>query len=356
MARSAEVVRQWRILQKIESSRYGQAVSSLAKEHGVTERTVYRDLAALQEAGFPLYDEKGDGGTRWRINAKPFKELADSSFTLTQLCALYFSRSLLTCLAGTPFEKELQGAFEKFEKALAPRMRRFLDRMPALLQTKAAAVKKRDEAKTGDTIAKMLEATLNQRRTRMRYHSISSGRTKDYIVEPYRLVYAEGGLYLFAFVREYGEMRTFAIERVKKVSLLEETFEPVEKLAPDAFPHSLGVHSGTPERIELEFSARVAPYIRERVWHSSQKMRDQADGSLRLALDVCDDQALRRWILGFGPLVRVVAPSRLAESILEDLEAAREIYAPRMEFQMPMTAFDLRLQPDLPFPTRPRPS
>jgi hypothetical protein len=46
------------------------------------------------------------------------------------------------------------------------------------------------------------------------------------------------------------------------------------------------------------------------------------------------DRALRSWILGFGPLVRVVSPPALAEEILEEIEAARELYMPRMAFEM----------------------
>jgi predicted DNA-binding transcriptional regulator YafY len=58
----------------------------------------------------------------------------------------------------------------------------------------------------------------------MRYRSLTSGRTKDYDLDPYRVVYAEGGLYLRAYVPEYGEVRTFAIERIERLTLREEHF------------------------------------------------------------------------------------------------------------------------------------
>ena len=62
----------------------------------------------------------------------------------------------------------------------------------------------------------------------MRYHSFSSQQIKDYIVEPYRLAYAQGGLYLQAFVPDYSEMRTFAVQRIEQAVALEESFSPVE--------------------------------------------------------------------------------------------------------------------------------
>ena len=58
--RNAEVIRQWKILKTIEAGRWTSA-GALAEEHGVTERTIRRDLEALQEAGFPLYDDRQVG-------------------------------------------------------------------------------------------------------------------------------------------------------------------------------------------------------------------------------------------------------------------------------------------------------
>ena len=64
--------------------------------------------------------------------------------------------------------------------------------------------------------------------------------------------------------------------------------------------------------VRLRFEAAIGPSIRERIWHSSQQFKDRTDGSVVMTLDVCDDYALRSWILGFGRYVRVVAPSSLA--------------------------------------------
>src|SRR5581483_12321560 len=113
-------------------------------------------------------------------------------------------------------------------------------------------------------IARALEATLHQREALMTYHSISSERTKAYLIHPYRLAYAQGGLYLLAFVPEYGEVRTFAVERIEQLSPGEERFSPIDDPPDAAFPHSLGVHSGPPERVEIEFEPAVADYVRSR--------------------------------------------------------------------------------------------
>src|SRR5262245_47771539 len=138
MARSAEVIRQWTILREIEHARTtGVTIDELSSKCDVTTRTIRRDLQALEEAGFPLFDDKsGDyGRTRWRINGAAFKA-ATVGLTLSELSALYFSRSLLESLAGTPFRSDLEQAFDKLAAGLTPHMRQFLDRLPHVIATK----------------------------------------------------------------------------------------------------------------------------------------------------------------------------------------------------------------------------
>jgi predicted DNA-binding transcriptional regulator YafY len=327
--RNAEVIRQWTILREIERARsVGVTVDDMAALCGVTTRTIRRDLQALEEAGFPLFDDRSrdDGKTRWSINGQAFKGLA-AGLTLSELSALYFSRTLVEALAGTPFREDVQSAFAKLASVLTPHMRQFLDQLPRVIAVKPDPI---HHAGGGphqqQIIARALEATLHQRQAVLLYHSKSSGRTKTYRVHPHRLDYAQGGLYLLAYVPEYGEVRTFAVERIQEVSLLEERFAPIDGVPDEAFPDSLGVHSGPAARVEIEFQQAVADYVRGRGWHPSQTLREMPGGAVTLTLDVCLDRALRSWILSFGPLARVVSPESLARDIAGALAEAHARY------------------------------
>ena len=337
MPRNAEVIRQWSILRDLEASRR-LTIDEMAARTGVTTRTIRRDLEALQEAGFPLFDELHEGKRFWTLEQRAFRRLDDTGFTLAELSALYFSRTLAECLAATPFQQDVRRAFDKLASALTPGMRQFLDRLPLAIQAKAepgarALIDGHDgetPAKQSTRVAQLLDATLHHRRVVIRYYSFSSNREKAYTIEPQRLVYAQGGLYLVAFVPEYKGLRTFSVERILSLSLTEEHFEP-QDLSEDAFAHSLGVHEGTPESIEIVFEPRMARYVKERVWHPSQAIREQPDGSVILSLTVSNDWALRSWILGFGPVARVLAPPHLAAQILEEVERTRSQYVPGLE-------------------------
>ena len=68
-------------------------LEQLAAERGVCGRTIRRDIDALCRAGFPLRDEKVNGTTMWKLASRPFGRLEQTGLSLTELCALYFSRA-----------------------------------------------------------------------------------------------------------------------------------------------------------------------------------------------------------------------------------------------------------------------
>ena len=88
MPRNAEVIRQWKILRTLEASRQGETIAGLARQCEVTTRTIWRDIVALQDAGFPLVDEKPDGRTRWKLLPGGLKGLQDSALTMSELASL----------------------------------------------------------------------------------------------------------------------------------------------------------------------------------------------------------------------------------------------------------------------------
>jgi predicted DNA-binding transcriptional regulator YafY len=325
MGRNAELIRQWTMLRHLAAGKTN-TIKRLSDDLEVTTRTIRRDLAALQAAGFPIYDQTVNGTKFWRLDQKAFGALARSGLTFSELSALYFSRALLECFAGTHVLADLESALGKVESALSPQMKKFLDRLPRVISAKAGHTKKVD-AQIYRTTSKLLEASLDHRVVHMRYHSQTSGREKDYIVHPHRLIHVQGGLYLIAFVPAYAELRTFAVERIRRLSRQEQTFTPVAELESDPFGGSLGVHRGPTTKVQLRFHRAIASSVRERSWHPSQQFRDRADGSVVMTLNVCDDYALRSWILGFGRFVRVLGPSSLVDWTQEELDDAREQYA-----------------------------
>jgi proteasome accessory factor B len=325
--RNAEVIRQWKILKTIEAGRFTTA-QDLAQAHGVTERTIRRDIEALQEAGFPLYDERAEGRKVWRL-VEGYKQRLTQSFTLAELAALYFGKNLLSFLGGAPFAQDLESAFTKIREALPARSLPYLARIQELFSARPDPWK--DYSKKTDIIAGLIDATLHQKQVVIAYFSFNSRRTKTYTLDPYRLVYYHGGLYLYARAHEYGEVRTFAVERVQSIEVLDQNFEiPPDFSVSEYARGAFGIAGGKAETVELHFAAEMAGYIRERVWHESQVLGDRPDGSVTLRLQVAPGGELKSWIKGFLPHVRVLQPASLRDEIARDLaKAGRSFPAPR---------------------------
>jgi predicted DNA-binding transcriptional regulator YafY len=316
--RNAEVIRQWQILKSIETARTGVTIHQLARDTGVTTRTIRRDLTALQEAGFAIFDEGEENETKkWKLDTAPFRAV-EAGLSVADVAALYLSRSIVEALSGWPLVDELGAALAKLDSALNPRMREFLSTLPQVVSTKAGPRARPTDTALATTTRKLFDAVRDRHVVEMGYFSLRSNRAKTYAVEPYRIALAMGGVYLIAFVPAYNEFRTFSLDRIQKLSISDATFRKTRDLPADLFGSSMGVFWGEPETIVVEFAPRLAPYAQARVWHPSQDVEQLADGRVKLTLQVSNDWALRSWILGFGAGVKVIAPKTLAETIRDE--------------------------------------
>src|SRR5215467_13362993 len=163
MGRNAQLIRQWAILKEIETNRW-TTITDLADHHGVSTKTIRRDLAALMEAGFPLYDERYDGKVYWRLNEE-YKGLPLANLSLSEIAALYFSKKLVVNLAAPPFSSDIASAFKKIESALPERNVEFLDSLDSMISVRADAPKDLEEHK--QSIRLLLEAIGDELRIRM---------------------------------------------------------------------------------------------------------------------------------------------------------------------------------------------
>lgn len=329
MARNQEVIRQWNILRELDARRLGVHIDELAEMTGVSSRTIRRDLDALTQAGFPVVEGKRDNKTVWSLSARLFQRLEAVGLSLSELGALYLGRTMLEYLVGPPFRDDVKSALQKIGSVLPARLRDEFDRMHEVFVTKSGAHGGESDRGYQRRVSHVVNAILGHRQLDILYNSLSSGREKRYLLEPYRLVFAQGAVYVRGFVPDYDAMRTFAVARMREVTPLEKTFTPREDVERDPFEHSLGIYSGAPVKVVLEFTPRAAPYVAERTWHPSQRLTRHADGRLAVRLHVSDDFALRTWVLGFGREVRVVEPASLAAWVQEELEETLTRYERR---------------------------
>jgi hypothetical protein len=137
------------------------------------------------------------------------------------------------------------------------------------------------------------------------------------VVDPYHLVAYHGNWYLLALNTAAGRIETFALSRCRSVEGSGQHFARLVGFhAPAFFKDALGIsQADNPWKVRLLFASEVATYIRERVWHARQELRQRRGGALELRLQTSSRKELTRWILSWMPHVQVLASRELRDRV-----------------------------------------
>ncbi len=321
MPRGDQVIRQWKLLWLLESRR-GRTLKELAQELGCCARTVIRDLDHLQQVGFPLYDEREGKRKRWRLLEAGFRP--PFPFTLTELMALSFSRSLVKPLDGTLLHASLEAFFDKLHTLLPEPAHVLLSQLQKTMA--AGRIPLKDCAPIQPVIEAVTQARLGGRTLEITYHSFSRNEVSTRRIDPYHLWYHQGGFYVIAYDHLRREVRIFALERIKALRETEETFASPSSFDVEAYMReSFGLLRGGPAvPVKVKFSKAWARWIAERRWHPSQQLERLPGGELVLSLEVAVTDDLKRWILSFGREAEVVEPVALREAVRAEAQALLE--------------------------------
>lgn len=313
MPRNDQVTRQWHLLQRLATARSGltleQLVGGVPLDLTRHPRTLRRDLAALEAAHFPLISERIDGTVRWRLS-DGFRNIPSPRLSTTELLALAFSRHLLTPLNGTAIESALSSAMQKITAAIPTEVNDYVQRLDQWFSV-GLGPHKRYRAHR-ETIDKLTQALTHRHTVQMRYYSASRNARSRREVDPYRLRYVDGGLYLIAYCHWRKDVRLFAVERIQALTVTDHPYQMPLHFDVDTYVEdALVVMRGRRIEVELLFDKATAPWVKDRMWHPSQQIAKIKDGRLRMTLTVADSRELVGWILSFGSGVKVMAPESL---------------------------------------------
>ncbi len=324
MARGDQLARQWKIIQTLISSRFGKSITELAADLQCHTRTVYRDLEALQAAGFPVYTERTGGKNLWCL-LDSAKHSIPIPFSLPELMALYFSRGMMGVLKDTVFYDSLVTLFEKIKATLPDEYIEYLSRVE-----KSLAVKSKPHTPYGplrSIIDKVSEAAILKKFIRIDYYAMSRKKTTRRKVAPYKIWFFDGTFYLIGHCGLRQDIRIFAMDRIQNFEPTDETFEVPEDFNVDDFmKSSFGVFQGQPVKVRIRFAADIADYIQEKIWHETQQIEAQKDGSIIFEAEVAGIDEIKFWILKWGAKAGVLEPESLRDEIRREAEAMAANY------------------------------
>ena len=313
--------RQWQLL-RLLSSGTGLSVEELAEQTGVAAKTIRRDLQTFRENDFPLEETAG------AHNRKTFR-LSDNVFACElnfgEAAALYLGRQFFERMAGTVLWKSAQSAFRRIEQRLSPGALEYVELVARSLYDADAGLS--DYAGRAELIDRLHQACEESRVVRVRYQSASSQAEKNYQLNPYVIVIYSHSLYVIGDSDD--RVRTFKIDRVSGVELLNERFDrPNDFEASGFLEHSFGVwqRGEKPFTVRVRFTSEAAKYVAEKCWFQHQTLEEQPDGSVVLSAEILDTTAIRGWLCSFRGAAQVLEPESLIEEMVADAEAIRSAY------------------------------
>jgi proteasome accessory factor B len=292
------------------------AIRDLASRFGTRRETIYRDLRALEDAGYPISgDELGRlSHPRLLPEARrhaPHLRLSDEEIT----ALLWASRQ---AAEQSPFREALGAAAAKL---------RAMARQEQAAGIEAAVTEggwgMKDYGPHRETILRLVEAILRCNRCEVEYQSPAADAPKVYQYDPYRLVGVAGGLYCLGRVPPHENLTTLAVDRIRTLRITGDKFEIDSGLDIDRYRReSFGVIWEKPMNVTIRFSADQAPYVRERTWHPTQRIRELSDGRIDLSFRAGGMFEIVRWVLGWGNAAEVLRPQSLRVHLRSVLERA----------------------------------
>lgn len=305
-------------LQLIEREPWKWDVAGLELEFNVGRATVERDIRVLRQWGTI---ERKNG----YFGVKDLKFLP-TNFSPSEALSLVLAGTVVAQRIGMPPTDALQQALAKIDSVLPEQVDAMIKRMQKRLSVGVNLIRECN-SEILDAISK---AVSGHNPIEMTYHVLARAEDTIRQVDPYGLTFRFGTWYIIGFCHLRQDVRTFAVDRIRRMRLLNEHFK-----YPKDFDLEQYLERGwqlqadaEPERIVLRFDNKIAPWIAACKFHPNQKMTPEADGSILFEVTVAGVDEIKHWVLGFGDQVEVIAPESLRTSIATTVENLSRIYTP----------------------------
>ena len=174
----------------------------------------------------------------------------------------------------------------------------------------------------------LADSLVKRQRVRIRHLSRKRGEVIERDISPQRLVYYRDNWYLDAYCHLRDDLRSFALDAMEQISLLDKpALDVPEQALADYFEQSYGIFNGEAKHTaRLRFSPFRAQWVAREIWHPKQRGRFESDGSYVLEVPYGNDTELLMDIMKQGPDVEVLAPENLRKRVAAAIAATHDIY------------------------------
>ena len=296
----------------------------LMDELGCSQATLYRLIAELRDhLGAPLeQDPDGRGYFYDRSLAGSF-ELPGLWISPDELQALLTARHILGNVQPGLLEDELDG--------VQRRINQLLDQQGLDFSAQPERVNIRRDAGRpvpAELFEDVMQALFRRQRLNISYHGRRRDDVSEREISPQRLTSYRDRWYLDAWCHRAEGLRSFALERIRDMALLdEEAIEVSDDELGRELDQAFGIFSGPVEdRARLRFSPEAARWVADEIWHPQQQGQWLDDGGYVLEVPFGRSRELEMEILRYGQEVEVLEPAFLRQAVQGQLRQALDCY------------------------------
>lgn len=286
------------------------SATQLAGQLGVSRRTLFRDLNALEMAGVPYYHEPGVG---YRIASSYF--LPPVNLTVTETLGLMLMAKQALEQRGRPMADSALSAVVKLLSTVPEPIRSpCAELMEPVTVRLSPQVSDESEAGHHKTLQRCID---EQRICRMRYVSPVEPEAMELRIKPLALHFCSRAWYVFAQTDRHDQVRLFKLVRIEQLEPTGQLFVRGKRFEPGAWIGKAWqlIPEGREYGVELEFSAKVATNVMEVRWHPTQRQRRLDDGRCRMRFTVDGLNELAWWVCGYADQVKVLRPKALRQRV-----------------------------------------
>ncbi|HNY61360.1 MAG TPA: transcriptional regulator [Caldisericia bacterium] len=146
-------------------------------------------------------------------------------------------------------------------------------------------------------------------------------------VKPYELFFKRHAYYMIAMPEDSDTLIMYRVNRMKDITLTRERFvrKPIDLNSHLSNAFEIMI-TGPVEDVEILFKKSVAPFVSELVWHSTQKITKNDDGSIIFKARVAINHEILRWVMGYGNECVVAKPEQLKQMVIDQTKLMLEDY------------------------------
>ncbi len=286
-------------------------VPDLAQELEVSERTVYRYLNSLMEAGFPIYYDKERGTYAFTRNFSLRRALLETE----EVLILALARRFLEPLLGEAALRTLN----QIEKKIATSPHTTFSHFAEVFGIQGLC----DPPHLLDLLKDLSSAIREHRVMKIEYQKEPGETPEAREIEPYFVFFTGEFWYVHAWCRKRDAQRTFALDKIRSWQLTDTFFVPRREIpALEEIWETLGPYvDEKPREVVVRFAPEVKQYFLRRKWVRDQECRELPDGSLEVRFKVRGLTGFKHWLYRWLPWFKILSPESLAREVEEDLRS-----------------------------------